>query len=265
MNKLFLIASTLCAFCSFTYAGSERVSPKEMKQVAPLPSPCPNWTGFYLGVFGGYKFGAIDNELSLGGDWDSHPEGRNVVEAHTPKDLDASGGELGGLIGYNYEFPNRWVVGLEAAGGYLWLDDSEESGIFHTQSTGNFDIRTSFKTHYLVTIGPRIGYAFCKWLPYVTGGLAVGDLELFQQIRNHTYFFEPEGGSQTETNAGWMVGGGLEYAITPHWRARMQYQYIDLGDIDFNHRSGGILSNFIGNSAASLREHNVSFAIMYKF
>lgn len=265
MKKLSLIVSTLCAFCSFTYAGSERVSAKEMKQVAPLPSPCPNWTGFYVGMFGGYKFGAIDNDLSLGGDWNSHPEGRNVVEAHAPEDLDASGGELGGLIGYNYEFTNRWVLGLEAAGGYLWLDDSEESGIFHTQSTGNFDIRTSFKTHYLVTIGPRIGYAFCKWMPYVTGGLAIGDLDFFQQIRNHTYFFEPEGGSQTETNVGWMVGGGLEYAITSHWHARMQYQYIDLGDIDFDHRSGGTLGNFIGNSKASLREHNASFAIIYKF
>ena len=169
----------------------------------------------------------------------------------------------GGLIGYNYEFTNRWVVGLEAAGGYLWLRDSEGSGIFHTPAVGNFDITTSFKTHYLVTIGPRIGYAFCRWLPYVTGGLAIGDLELFQQIHGHTYFFD-EGGSQTETNVGWMVGGGLEYAITAHWSARMQYQYIDLDDIDFDHRSGP-LGNFIGNSEASLREHNVSGAIIYKF
>jgi hypothetical protein len=69
MNKLSLIVSTLCAFCSLTYAGSETYSGKEMKQVAPLPSPCPNWTGFYGGVFGGYKFGAIDTDLSLGGDW----------------------------------------------------------------------------------------------------------------------------------------------------------------------------------------------------
>jgi hypothetical protein len=58
-----------------------------------------------------------------------------------------------------------------------------------------------------------------------------------------------------------MVGGGLEYVITSHWRARMQYQYVDLGDIDFHHRLGGSLGNFIGNSAASLRKHNVSFAI----
>jgi len=264
MNKLLLIVSTLCAFCSFTYAGSEESSAKEMKQVA-LPSPCPNWTGFYGGVFGGYKFGAIDTNLSLGGDWDSHPGSRNIVEAHAPDNLDSSGGELGGLIGYNYQFTNRWVLGLEAAGGYLWLRDSEGSGIFHTPATGDFDITTSFKTHYLVTIGPRIGYAFCRWLPYVTGGLAIGDLELFQQIRSHDYYFQ-QSGSQTETNVGWMIGGGLEYAIAAHWRARMQYQYIDLGDIDVSLGSSpGGLGHFIADSGAGLREHNVSFAIIYNF
>jgi hypothetical protein len=46
----------------------------------------------------------------------------------------------------------------------------------------------------------------------------------------------------------------------------VQYQYIDLGEIDFDHSPGpGGISNFIGNSEASLREHNASAAIIYKF
>ncbi len=81
-----------------------------------------------------------------------------------------------------------------------------KSGIFRTPAAGDFNIKTSFKTHYLVTIGPRIGYSFGKWLPYVTGGLAIGDLDLFQRIRGLTFFFD-EGGKQIETNVGWMVGG----------------------------------------------------------
>ena len=260
MKKTSLTLSIFFASYALIHAGVESYSGKEVKEVASPPPPCPNWTGFYIGAFGGYKFGSVDLDLNLGGDWNFRPEDRNVVEAHAPGNLDASGAEAGGLIGYNYQFTNRWVVGLEAAGGYLWLRDSNESGIFHTAATGDFNVKTSFKTHYLVTVGPRIGYAFCKWMPYVTGGVAVGDLDLFQRIRSLTYFFE-EGGSKTETNVGWMVGGGLEYAITAHWSARAQYQYIDLGDIDFNHRE----SDFTGNSEASLREHNASFAIIYKF
>ena len=63
-----------------------------------------------------------------------------------------------------------------------------------------------------------------------------------------------------------MVGGGLEYALTAHWSARAQYQFVDLGEIDFNHRPGfGGISNFIGDSEANLREHNASIALIYKF
>jgi opacity protein-like surface antigen len=178
------------------------------------------------------------------------------------RNLDASGAELGGVISIIINSPTALGVILKQPRTFGSVIQMERN--FHTRSTGDFDITTSSKTQ-LVTIGPRIGYAFCKWLPYVTGGLAIGDLDLFQQIRNHTYFFEPEGGSQTETNVGWMVGAGLEYAITAHWSARVQYQYIDLGDINFDHRSGGGFGNFIGNSEASLREHNASFAIIYKF
>jgi hypothetical protein len=75
------------------------------------------------------------------------------VEAHAPDNLDGSGAEAGGLIGYNYQFRNNWVVGLEAADGYLWLRNSDESGIFHTPAMGDFNIKTSFKTHYWLRLG----------------------------------------------------------------------------------------------------------------
>ena len=105
----------------------------------------PTGTGFYVGAFGGYKFGATDLDLSLGGDWNFRPADRDVVEAHAPNNLDASGAEAGGLIGYNYQFTNNWVAGLEAAGGYLWLRDSDESGIFHTPATGGLQYQDVFQ------------------------------------------------------------------------------------------------------------------------
>ena len=135
MNKISLIASILYAFCSLAYAGPERYSGKEIKEVAPPPPPRPNWSGFYVGAFGGYKFGSTPIDLSLGGDWNFRPEDRNVVEAHAPDNLDASGAEAGGLIGYNHQFTNNWVVGLEAAGGYLWLRQMK-AGFFTLRRRG---------------------------------------------------------------------------------------------------------------------------------
>jgi outer membrane immunogenic protein len=272
MKKSGLAFVTMFLALTLIYAGPEALpSGKEMKEVAPAPPSCPNWTGFYIGGFGGYKFAATVISLDLFGDWNASSNDRadrDVIEPRGSEDLDTSGAELGGLIGYNYQW-NEWVLGLEASGGYLWLRDSNETDIFVIpESNHRYSLRTSLKTHYLTTIGGRIGYAFCRWLPYVTGGLAVGDIDFDQIILQHgssgSVFFD-EGGNISDTQTGWMVGAGLQYAITDHWSARAQYQYVDLGCSNFD--SVGSVGNegYLGRHEACLREHNASFAIIYKF
>jgi len=61
-----------------------------------------------------------------------------------------------------------------------------------------------------------------------------------------------------------MIGGGLQYAFTQHWSARVQYQYIDLGHADFNVR---VINSpdFRSHHDASLIEHNASLALIYQF
>ena len=208
-----------------------------MKQVAPVPVACPNWSGFYIGVAGGYKFAATDIDSNLGGDWDgpsgTDPFDKQFIEPNAPDNLDTSGAELGGLLGYNFQV-NHWVFGLEAAGGYLWLRDSDNTGTFTVPATDNeYSVATSFKTHYLATFGGRIGYAFCRWMPYVTGGVAIGDVDFQQTVTQQNLLFHQVGRTD-DTQVGWMVGGGLEYAINNHWRVRGQYQFIDLGSIGYH-------------------------------
>ena len=59
----------IAAIASVAFAGSE-YSGKEMKQVmAPPPPECPNWGGFYIGAFGGYKFSNVDVRTTMTGDW----------------------------------------------------------------------------------------------------------------------------------------------------------------------------------------------------
>jgi outer membrane immunogenic protein len=259
--KLPILAFTIvCVFGAVIYAGPEQFSGKEMKQVAPMPPPCPNWTGFYVGALAGYKFADTDITLNLSGDWADIPSERDLLKGAGSRDLDDSGFELGGLIGYNYQVRN-WVLGLEASGGYLWLDNSHTVDV---SGINDYSVPTSFKTHYLITAGPRIGYAFCKWLPYLTGGVAIGDIDFRQS------FFIPQAptigqfGSTNETQVGWMVGAGLEYALTGHWRVRGQYQYIDLGCVDFD-SAYTVAPTFLGNHEACLKEHNATAAIIYGF
>lgn len=261
MKKLTLTLPILCALGAFAYAGPEPYSGKDMKQVVPVPPPCQNWTGFYVGGFAGYKFGVGDTNLDLRGDWLQIP-GFEALEAANSQDLGTSGFEAGGVIGYNYQF-NKWVVGVEASGAYLWLNDSYHFDGLSVSNT--YDGDTSLKTHYLATFGPRLGYAFCKWLPYITGGVAFGDIDFRQE------FFIPvengifnQGGSTSEDQVGWMVGGGLQYAIADHWSVRGQYQFVDLGSVSFD-SAFSTNPTYTGHHEASLREHNASFAIIYGF
>jgi opacity protein-like surface antigen len=79
------------------------------------------------------------------------------------------------------------------------------------------------KLDSLGTFRGRIGYAMGatgNWLPYVTGGLAVGELNAWDSLF-------PASGS--DFRAGWTVGGGVEVGITRNWTAKIEYLYVDLG------------------------------------
>ena len=63
MKKTALTVAILSVLGSLAYAGTAAVSGKEMQQVAPAPPPCCDWSGGYVGLFGGYKFSVVDTNL----------------------------------------------------------------------------------------------------------------------------------------------------------------------------------------------------------
>jgi outer membrane immunogenic protein len=239
--------------------------PQDIHSEAAPAATSSTWTGFYLGAFGGYTRAQIDPRLSLSGGFDQIPAPiTNGLESRGSEAFDYDGGELGGLIGFNYQV-GQIVIGLESAGGYLWSRDSRDTGaLIFGQGVPPLEIRSSFKTHYLITVAPRIGYAFGRVLPYVTGGLAVGDLEWSQELHDLADPMTHLGRHISKTNAGWMVGGGVEYAVTDHWRARLQYQYVDLGRAEFDSQVT-TSPTFLSHHSVGLTEHNATFALIYKF
>ena len=148
------IIAALCVFCGTMHGGSEVT----YSQAAPSPASF-TWTGFYLGAFGGYIRDHAEPEVNLTGAFNQIPPVKTGVESRGSEDFDSNGGELGGLIGFDYQL-GKWVIGLEGAAGYLWSRGSKDTGAFVVaEGIPPVDIRTSFKTHYLLTVAPRIGYA----------------------------------------------------------------------------------------------------------
>ncbi len=198
MKRMFLASvSALAVVIVLSTANAADLGRRHMPVKAPTyTAPGFNWTGFYIGINGGGAWGRSDwtNPLASTGDF-------NV-----------SGGLVGGTFGYNWQ-AGRIVYGLEG--------DIDWSGVKGTgDATACAPIGCDLKNNWLGTARGRIGYAFERVLPYVTGGLAVGDVKASTSL-----------GSASETKAGWTAGAGLEAAITGPLTAKIEYLYADLGKI----------------------------------
>jgi outer membrane immunogenic protein len=159
---------------------------------APYLSPLYNWSGFYAGINGGGGWGSSS--------WDS------------AGDVDVSGGVIGGTLGVNYQV-NQAVFGLEGD-----LDWSNLKGT----TTTNCALGCETRNDWLGTVRGRAGFAFDRFLPYFTGGVAFGN------VKASTPGFP--GGS--ETKAGWTLGAGLEFAVAGNITAKVEYLHVDLGSFD---------------------------------
>ncbi len=187
---------------------------------APVAIPVYNWTGFYIGINGGGGFGRSQ--------WDSTGS------------FDISGGLVGGTVGYNYQF-GQGVVGIE--GDIDWADINGTTNTFCA-----FGCKTS--DHWLSTVRGRLGYAADRFMPFVTGGAAFGD------IRASTPGFA--GGNNT--NAGWTVGAGLEFAIAGNWTAKAEYLYVDLGKFNCGISCGALVTDNV-----SFTTNIVRAGVNYRF
>jgi opacity protein-like surface antigen len=128
------------------------------------------------------------------------------------------GGLVGGTLGYNRQM-GSWVVGIE--GDYSLANIEGSSNTCGASSPVPHACAT--KVESLGTLRGFIGNAVGatgNWLPYVTGGLAVGELRAWDNLF-------PASGS--EFRAGWTLGGGLKVGITQNWVAKVEYLYVDLG------------------------------------
>jgi outer membrane immunogenic protein len=172
---------------------------------APAFVPFFTWNGFYVGVNAGYGFGNST--------WTD-----NVTQVSTGN-FKVSGALVGGTAGYNVQF-GAYVFGLEGDVGWSGIKGSTTANCIGTCETSN---------RWLGTARGRIGYAFDRFLPYLTAGAAFGD------IKGSVLGI----GRFDETRVGWTGGGGLEYAFIDNWSAKVEYLYVDLGTATCNATCSG--------------------------
>jgi outer membrane immunogenic protein len=167
-----------------------------------VPPPVYNWSGFYIGINGG---------------WGQNRDCRtDAVTGVAFGCHEGDGGVAGGQIGYRWQTGGGWVFGLEAQGDWANLQGSNVSLINPLVS-----IRSNMDAFGLFT--GQIGYAWNNALFYVKGGGAVTDTR-FDSFVNATGALDTTAGYQT--NWGATVGAGFEYGFAPNWSVGVEYDHI---------------------------------------
>lgn len=186
--------------------------------VFAVPAQADTFDGPYVGVTAGWDRGEIDSSINS-----------QAIDAEASRDALV----LGGYAGYNYKLSEKVVIGAEA-GFTATVDDR-----IRTASAGN-DL--TIDPRYSFDLTARAGYLVSdKALVYVRGGYANNRVRT--SLDTGTGILR-----DSENLDGWLVGGGVEYAITDKISARAEYRYSDFG-----------------NNGGDYERHQTLFGISYNF
>lgn len=170
---------------------------------APLVATIYDWSGFYLGLQGGWSGATFDHTFNIAGHY-------NLNSGDT-LDYGKSGGLLGGQIGYNWQAA-QWVFGVEGSLAKTWLQRDQVSPFFPATDTWRSEVE------WIGTVTGRIGYAWNNVLGYAKGGWAIARLN--DHVQDLADFVDV-----SRTRSGWTVGGGIEWAFAPNWTFGVEYNY----------------------------------------
>lgn len=196
MMRKILLATAAFAAASVPALAADLPSRKyEPAAPAAVYAPVFTWTGPYVGLNAGVGF-------------------------HQSNNITVTDPILGTVATYSNGNNNGFVGGAQA--GYNWQSgaivfggeaDIQYANLGRDRSINGFAYGSRSSDNYFGTVRGRVGYAFDRALFYVTGGLAYGDI----------------GSSWNKTTkAGWTLGGGVEYAFTNNWTAKIEGLYINI-------------------------------------
>lgn len=284
--KFFIVAGM--AAIPFTAQAADLPNKKKTPQAPPEKTLQYDWSGFYIGVNGGYSDANSSYKISeaelqdlnlfplgtVSGDFIQYADSKPLWSRHLRK-----GGSLTGGIqtGFNYQI-NNIVIGLEADTN--WMGNHEKlthsaTGIVANPSVtlndGTFVVKSSLSQ--LSTLRGRLGLAFDKIMLFTTAGFALGAVK--SSTNNNTIWAEGTqyadrwylSGEGSKNLPGWVVGGGAEYAINKNVTAKAEAIYYDLASLKYSMKETTLYdTNHIGGTnKVSVNGYLVRVGLNYKF
>ncbi|SFG96893.1 outer membrane protein [Methylobacterium gossipiicola] len=165
-------------------------------------APIIDWNGVYVGGHGGYTSAALGfrntfQPLVAGALIATTAESQlNASTLLSPRSQRIDGTSYGAYAGFNYQF-DETVVGVEAD--YTRFEKSGQSSDrvsrFATTSLGYLETVTlaglsTTRIEDFGTVRARAGYNFGNFLPFVTGGVAIGRAQVTDAVAISNYGYD---------------------------------------------------------------------------
>jgi outer membrane immunogenic protein len=244
VKKSIACIAALFAFGTANATAEEMAVPPSQFITAAVPYLA--WTGFYVGINGGYAWGnssvaftpidpaAVAGTCGGGG----APKGQCINSVDFRRD----GAVAGGQFGFNWQVNSHWLIGAEAD--YQWSNlDGSVNSAFQLGNVGATNMVASQTVESFGTVRARAGVVLVPpLLLYGTGGFAFGQVhETLGVPAVATKGLTAGGfsyactigtacfaGSAAQTLFGWSAGAGAEYAITTNLIFRAELLYVHL-------------------------------------
>jgi outer membrane immunogenic protein len=233
MKKLVPVACVLSLYSASGFAAD--LAPQIFTKAPALTEFAYYWSGFYVGGNVGYSWGRARTDGELTGSQNvsvfrtAGPTLISSVNSAIAQLLtgrsDMEGVIGGGQVGYNWRRA-QWLFGLEAD---LQASDEHAHADVCTLAecpVGSAVFTTNYQLDWFGTVRGRVGFLPTdRVLLYATGGLAYGHFSADAPSISLSW------GS---TRAGWTAGAGAELAIDHHWSVKLEYLFVDFGDVGGN-------------------------------
>ncbi|MGD9837164.1 MAG: TonB-dependent receptor [Afipia sp.] len=248
------------------FGGSEPLSQVSLARLFAPSAGFADWGGFYAGMNTAYNFAAFRGRMT---------RANGAIAGRETPDMDIKALSFGIHAGYNYQFSNRMVLGIEAdiarsdlAGSQVTYAAEGSTGPYgdNLNRLRQFEAVHKSGIEWLSTIRGRLGYGFNdRLMVYATGGVA-----FMRQNETRTQYIGAKTGggafdpvnttvnSFTESDSalrtGFVIGGGAEYALGDAWSLKGEYLLARFDDAEFqfqNARAGVMIANGYGYPVTS--------------
>ncbi len=187
-----------------------------------------SWTGFYVGGNLGYANANSSSKIALGGDWVGESQAYQQYFISNSQDKqNPSGVSFGFQAGYDHQFENNFILGIEIDYSELDIDESRQTPLLD-DGGGPADVAFSNKVevNHTFSLRPKLGYAYGNTVAYVSAGAAWTSAEFSSAAINEFANYNRVGKkSKTLTSLIW--GIGVEHKFFDKISAKLEYLRIN--------------------------------------